>query len=312
MSTEAHLIVEIPGGPQGGRKAGILPGEKLKVGRGDRAGLSIPGDARLAALHFEVAWDGSAARLRDLGGGEIVVSGETVAEAPLGHGTWVRAGSTDFRIWVEGRLRPRPEDAEPPVDEDDEDALAVRELVERDRENERAYRRRIGAALTELSRQEKLHAVLDGARDDRVPEILAASLDGYASLFDGPQGAALGEIAPYLVRFAPGSPLIARLAEHGWGRRWGVFLTANQPFKELRRHLRRLILVDDEDTGQQLYFRFYDPEVLRVILPTLSLRQATELWGDIDAFLFEDPEGNMERRRRQAALTAAKERGDAS
>jgi hypothetical protein len=311
MSTPTHLIVEIPS-PQGGRKAGILPGEKLAVGRSDRAGLAIPGDPRLAAFHFEVVWDGSQARLHDLGGGEIVVSGEIVAEAPLGHGTWVRAGSTDFRIWVEGRVRPRPEDADPPVDEDDEDEVAARELLERDRENERAYRRRIGAALTELSRAEKLHAVLDGARDERVPEVLAASLDTYASLFDGAQGQAQGELAPYLVRFAPGSPLITRIAELGWGRRWGIFFTVNQPFKEIRRHLRRLLMVDDEETGERLYFRFYDPEVLRVVLPTLSLRQATELWGDIDAFLFEDREGTMERRRRQAALTAAKERGEAS
>ena len=159
--------------------------------------------------------------------------------------------------------------------------------------------------LTEVSRRERLHAVLDATRSPRVRELISASLDQAKNLYEGAQGEAMADIAPWLVRFTPGSPLIERLVTEGWGARWGVFLTSAQPFKSLRRHLRRFLVVTEEETGNSLFFRFYDPEVLRVFLPTCAARQAEELWGDVDAFLFEGEGGALERRDRADALVHA-------
>lgn len=130
-----------------------------------------------------------------------------------------------------------------------------------------------------LSRQEHpLFVLLDAARDSRILEMLAGSDEPHASLYTGPEGEALAEVAPYLVRLPPGSELLGRLLEEGWGRAWGVFLTSLLPFRELRRHFRRFLLVEDEQ-GRSLYFRFYDPRVLRVFLETCTPQHRDELFG---------------------------------
>jgi hypothetical protein len=303
-----RLVVEVPWGPAAGRKVALAAGVRLRVGRGERAELSIPTDTDLAALHFELTWDGAACRLRDLGKSKrgVEVDGEVVTEAVVAHGSWIRAGSTDLRVWVEGAPRPTP--TEPEDEPEDDVAYAARELARVERANERAMRARVSAVLTGISRDEHLHAVLDATRSPRVRELTSASLDQARSLYEGAQGEAMADIAPWLVRFAPGSPLIERLVTEGWGARWGVFLTSAQPFKELRRHLRRFLVVTDEESGASLYFRFYDPEVLRVFLPTCAARQAEELWGDVDAFLFEGEGSGLERRERAQALAAARAR----
>jgi len=48
-------------------------------------------------------------------------------------------------------------------------------------------------------------------------------------------------------------------------------------------------MVKTED-GEQLYFRFYDPRVLRVFLPTCDERQLRDFFGPIDYFLCESEE----------------------
>jgi hypothetical protein len=291
-SSPPRAIVEVLWGPEGGRKAAIAPGDTLRVGRNDLADFSIPSDAQLSAVHFELAWDGASGRLRDLGGAKgVKVAGALVEEATITHGAWIRAGTTDFRVWVEGGLRPRQE-AHPVHDggfaPKPPEAVGVAE------------------ALLSVSRREPLHAVLDRARDDRIAELVSTSMEQAGSLYDGVKGQAMGDIAPYLVRFSPGSPLLERLVAEGWGRRWGIFLTSERPFKEVRRHLRRFLMVVDDETNERLYFRFYDPEVLRVFLPTCSARQAGEFWSDVGAFLFEDERGGLIRREREAALAAAR------
>lgn len=278
-----RAIVEVLWGREAGKKAAIPPGATLRVGRNERADFFIPSDAKLSAVHFELAWDGVSGRLRDLGGAKgVLLAGAPVEQATLTHGAWIRAGSTDFRVWIEGGLRPRTEG--------------------------RPEASRAAEALLELSRGGQLHAVLDAARDERIPELVSTSMETSGSLYDGVKGQAMADIAPCLVRFSPGSPLLERIVAEGWGSRWGIFLTSARPFKEVRRHLRRFLLVADDQTNERFYFRFYDPEVLRVFLPTCSALQAGEFWGDVDAFIFEDERGGLLRRDRQAALAAA--RGD--
>jgi hypothetical protein len=61
----------------------------------------------------------------------------------------------------------------------------------------------------------------------------------------------------------------------------------------VRKHLRRLLMVKLDDGGRRLYFRFYDPRVLRAFLPTCSVRQDEEMFGDRDihSFLVEGEQG---------------------
>ena len=72
----------------------------------------------------------------------------------------------------------------------------------------------------------------------------------------------------------------------GWGRRWGIYVTSREPFKEVRRHFRRFLMVEFEDTEERVYFRFYDPWVMGVFLMTCSMQQRIEVRGGVcDIFM---------------------------
>jgi hypothetical protein len=138
----------------------------------------------------------------------------------------------------------------------------------------------------------RLYAVLDAARDERILELCRESVDQSKSLYEGVKGEALADAAPYLVALEPGSGLLDRLLE-GWGRSFGVFAVSERPFKAVRRHLRRFLLVEDDETGGRMYFRFYDPRVLREFMPLATPRQRDDLFGEIDAFFAEGEGGEL-------------------
>jgi hypothetical protein len=94
------------------------------------------------------------------------------------------------------------------------------------------------------------------------------------------------DFAPYLARITPQSRLLEELVRNGWGKSWGVYITAKTSFDELRHHFRRFLMVKTED-GTQLYFRFYDPRVLRSFLPTCTREEARQFFGPVRWFLME-------------------------
>ncbi len=132
-----------------------------------------------------------------------------------------------------------------------------------------------------------LFAVLDSARDDTVLELLENSGAKYASLYEGPQAQELAVAAPYLLELPEGSELLEMLVHEGWGRSWGIFLRSKLSFLEVRRHLRKHLLVRVEEVKKPVYFRFYDPRVLRLFLPSCAPDQAEEFYGPIQAFYAE-------------------------
>jgi hypothetical protein len=134
---------------------------------------------------------------------------------------------------------------------------------------------------------EPVYALLDAARDLRVFILLKTCQEERQSLYEGVEGEKLALVAPYLVRLPPGSPLLEALVREGWGKSWGVFLTCGESFAEVRKHFRRFLLVKT-DKGEELYFRFYDPRVLRAFLPTCQPQQAGEFFGPIGRYLAED------------------------
>jgi len=135
-------------------------------------------------------------------------------------------------------------------------------------------------------------AVLDGASVPGLLERLDAdpSLD-VECLFRGQLEPDMAAVAPYLVRLEPGSEFAAWVVGTGWGRHWGSFVASRQGFRKLRNHLRSLTLIYRRD-GTPLYFRYYDPRVLRVFLPTCSPEQLKQMFGPVDAFLAESEAGD--------------------
>ena len=58
---------------------------------------------------------------------------------------------------------------------------------------------------------------------------------------------------------------------------------------EVRRHLRRFLMVTPEDTSVRMYFRYYDPTVLRDFFPLATPLQRSQLFADVASFLVEGP-----------------------
>src|SRR5262249_1499910 len=115
------------------------------------------------------------------------------------------------------------------------------------------------------------------------------------SLYEGHEGEELAEVAPYLVALPHASPLLERLVQEGWGSGWGIYLTSTRPFQEVRRSLRRLLVVEVKESGEELYFRFYDPAIAERALPELTPRQAQTVFAEIDAFVWEGEGGAIHR-----------------
>ena len=139
----------------------------------------------------------------------------------------------------------------------------------------------------------RIFAILDGARDQRIVSRLRA-LPSFECqcLFAGRLSPKLQLAAPYLVRLYPDRPFTRALIQDGWGNAWGIFCSTDIDIDGLRLHFKKLLWVRDE-SGRRLYFRFYDPRVLRIFLPTCTREQREQIFGLVSTFLFEDEDGEV-------------------
>lgn len=285
-----RLIMTVRWGRMNGRKVVIPVGGSLRVGRTVPADLEIPHDEHMSKIHFAIDWDGQSCKVRDLDSREgTFVDGERVAEGAVGHAGWIRAGETDFSVHIEDAIPPRegddPEDDEL-VDEGERRVRVDRRLEELKRREAAA---RVLPTLREIAAKEPLFVMVDAARDDRILELLRQSVEAHDSLYEGIQGEHLATVAPYLAGpFQSDSVLLDRLVMEGWGRRWGSYVTSRESFKELRRHFRRFLMVELEENAERVYFRFYDPWVMQIFLPSCSERQRQDFMGQSSAIFAED------------------------
>ena len=114
----------------------------------------------------------------------------------------------------------------------------------------------------------------------------------------------MAEVAPYLVRLDPGAPLADWVIREGWGKHWGIFALCAEDGRAMRRHFRQFVLVESPE-GKPLYFRFYDPRVLRAFLPTCSGAELAELFGPVACYVMEgeDPDAVLQFELDDGALT---------
>jgi hypothetical protein len=136
----------------------------------------------------------------------------------------------------------------------------------------------------------KTWAILDGARDERIVKAVDRSYQDQCCLFAGNISPQLRSVAPHLVRFDRGDDLSDYVLENGWGNAWGVFFSSGASLETLRKHFRRYLRVSDEG-GKTLIFRFYDPRVLSVYLPTCNNEELTTMFSPLDRFVLEAGKG---------------------
>jgi len=290
--------------PEGtSRSVVAAAGQVVQIGRLKHANQLAMPDPVMAPIHFSVAGEGDHGRLKDLNHGVqkhtaceaecfvatlrnakcsggcrlndrsgvmgIYLNGHKVQEAVLRDGDVIVSGSSAFMVALTEE-RPLP-----PTPSPLEAALSLEQQAR---------------ALDYFARQKlPLFALLDAARAPEVLQALRMHGELHYSLYDGPEGESLDDVAPYLVQLNARSPLTELLIRQKWGQSWGVFLWALTDFKTLRRQLRRFLIVQDAK-GKDMYFRFYDPRVLRAFLPTCTPDELNDFFGPIGSFLIEAAE----------------------
>jgi pSer/pThr/pTyr-binding forkhead associated (FHA) protein len=282
------LILEVTSGPDAPRSVVIEPGTAVQVGRLAPAQVLLANDRTVSRLHFALVFDGQTCRIQDLGSTHgTTVNGMPVSEALVTDGDLIVAGTTGLRVVIGDDLStealPLPTDVEPPT----ELAPTIVESVE-NQEHEVLEPTQHDRVLEILrSQKEPLYAILDAARDPMVYLRIHECQEQKQSLYEGPGAARLAFVAPYLISLPKGSPSLEQLVREGWGQSWGVYLASSERFAAVRKHFRRFLLVKSAEDGRTLYFRFYDPRVLRVFLPTCDPFETAEFFGPIGAFLME-------------------------
>jgi pSer/pThr/pTyr-binding forkhead associated (FHA) protein len=255
-----HILLEITNGPYQGREAKLHIGQSLSIGRTQQADMALPRDEFLSRRHCEVLFDGNTCHLTDLDSSNgTYYQNDTIDSIEIQDGDYFTAGNTIFRVRFI------------------EDKPQTEELPEQN--------------LLEFLKAQPLplFILLDAARDEQVWKFLEpVPADAYQCLFTDRQARSLGKYGPYLLALTPESELLPQLLPKAWGESWGLFLSANCEFAELLQHLRQFLLVKDQATGKERYFRFYDPRVLRRFLPTCLPKQLKELFGPVHTFLMED------------------------
>ncbi len=149
-------------------------------------------------------------------------------------------------------------------------------------------------------------AMIDGARDERIHAAVRGTLLPKDCLYSGDLPWQLQVTAPYLVQLERDDRFTRYLIDTGWGNSWASFLRTETGIKQLRRHLREFLRVRDE-SGKRLIFRYYDPRVLRVYLPTCWPAELDTFFGPVTAFMTESesPGEILEFRNERGTLASA-------
>jgi hypothetical protein len=263
---EQSWFLETISAPLAREKNYLRPGELLHFGRQPEHGLAFPSDEHMSRIHFSATFDGATCKIKDMNSRNgTFVNGTRVQEAIVACNDLITAGETTFTLGFE--------------------VAEIAHTAEKTRFSDPHDR------LLYLLRYnfQPLFAILDAARDPYIYALLLQSQSQYQSLYEGTKGVSLSDVAPYLVQLPQDSALLQILVREGWGKSWGVYLKCAAEFQDVRRHLRHFLEVRQPD-GEQVYFRFYDPRVVRVYLPTLGPSEARAFLGTIHCYLMEDKE----------------------
>jgi hypothetical protein len=261
------VSLEAKSGPSAGKQVRLQSGQSIRVGRTRKSDFVVAEDSHLSGVHFAIELEENSCRIRDLNSRNgTLLNGQKITAGVLQDGDTITAGETTFRVTVEqaAAVAPAPGPASDPNATPQQRLLA---LLRND--------------------CQPLYAVLDAARDIKILALLMQTKEEHQSLYEGVEGAKLSQVAPYLVKLGKDSLMLSSLLLEGWGNNWGVYLTCTSDFPEVRRHLRHFLEVQLPD-GKQVYFRFYDPRVLRVFLPTCTADEVNQFFGPIKQYLMED------------------------
>jgi Domain of unknown function (DUF4123)/FHA domain len=291
------VILEATAGPVAGRKIEIRAGTIVRIGRTPKSDYALGEDSYLSSQHFAVECDGVQCRVRDLGSSNgTFVNGEKVTEIVVREGDSVVAGGSTFTIHVEASATaaaPAPSARTTtaptatftgPQKRSDPLAPVITGEV---RLEWPGFSRPQSALLSALYKDDlHVHAVLDASRDSRIPAFLDASGESYAAL--DPEA----KVPAYMVHLPRESRLLDVLIKDGWSHGWGFYCATAVGFEELSAHWRRYLILRTED-GRTLTFRFWDPRVLRALVPLMSPQEGEGFFGPASRLLVESEKAEI-------------------
>jgi hypothetical protein len=134
-----------------------------------------------------------------------------------------------------------------------------------------------------------LYGLVDPAADDRIYPLVKKVPD-HRCLFGGPLDPPKERLAPHIVGLDAGSEFKDAWLQEGWGQSWGIMCYAPESLAEVRRHFRNFLqaMLPDRSIG---LFRFYDPRIWRVYLPTCNAGELAQWFRMVDEFIAETPDG---------------------
>lgn len=288
------VTLEATAGPIAGRKIEIRAGAILRLGRTPKSDYAIGEDSYLSSQHFAVECDGTQCRVRDLGSSNgTFVNGERITEIVVREGDSVVAGGSTFAIHLDMSATAPP--AAAPSARTATVPTATFTGTGTQRRTDPAaplitgevrlewpgFSRPQSALLSALYKDDlQVHAVLDASRDSRIPAFLDASGEPYAPIDPD------GRIPAYVVLLPRQSRLLDVLIKDGWSHGWGFYCATGVAFEELCAHWRSYMFLRTDD-GRILTFRFWDPRVLRALVPMMSPQEAADFFGPVNRLLVE-------------------------
>ncbi len=139
--------------------------------------------------------------------------------------------------------------------------------------------------LQTIKRRKPEYVLIDAAQDQRILPFLAQNKTHWRSLYEGDTAYKLASHAPYLAVVPDTGEWISELLQNGWGRSWLVFLSSELDVEAI--HTFAVFFTCKTLEGEQLYFRFYDPRILRAFLPACTPAELVKFFGPINQFILE-------------------------
>jgi len=252
------MVLEVLTGPDAGRSLLVRPGDVVRVGRALDCELALLADDTLALKQFSITGDGETYSMFHMSGNPTLWNGSPVEAHPLAHLDKILAGETMLRIFYLGNTEPPQPDS--PVD-------------------------RLLSSLRALGKP--LFAVVDIKLEPWISG--AASMAGVSArpLLLGHTEETLTEARPWVFLLTGSERFTAEIVRGCWSRGRVVFLCADEQIDGLVAALRPFLFLED-DTGELLGFRFFDPRAARALLPTLDPRYTDAFFTAAPVLLLED------------------------
>jgi Domain of unknown function (DUF4123) len=132
----------------------------------------------------------------------------------------------------------------------------------------------------------RLYAMVDAAANQTALDFLYEQDSlSFDCLFAGEVEPDVFEFAPFLVDLDQQPQVLDWLLE-GWGGAWFSFVQSELPLEVLQMHLRQFTEIRMPDS-QTVWFRFYDPRVMRTTVPVLTGEQCASFFENVKMFVCE-------------------------